>query len=70
MTTPALAVVDADALTVPEAARRLRIGRSTIYRLIASGALTTTNVSTSGRPRLRIEPSAITAFLAKRRLAA
>lgn len=70
MSAPALAVVDADALTIPETAQRLRVGRSTVYRLIASGALTTTDVSSRGRPRLRVEPSAVAAFLAKRRLAA
>ncbi|WP_326589281.1 excisionase family DNA-binding protein [Streptomyces sp. NBC_01294] len=53
-------------LTVEEAARRLRIGRTTCFALVASGALESVTV---GRLR-RIPPDALPAYVARLRTAA
>jgi excisionase family DNA binding protein len=67
MTTSALTVRGTAALTIPEAARELRVSRSTVYRLIAAGKLRTTSVATKGI-RLRVEPGDIAELLANGRL--
>jgi excisionase family DNA binding protein len=46
-------------LTIPDAARRLGIGRSTLYELIAAGAIETVRI---GRAR-RIPVTALAAFV-------
>ena len=50
-------------LTVEEAARRLRIGRTTAYRLVAEGQLASIQI---GHLR-RIPVDAVTAFVQNRR---
>jgi excisionase family DNA binding protein len=52
-------------LTVEEAARRLRIGRTTAYRLVAEGQLASIQI---GHLR-RIPVDAVTAFVQNRRAA-
>ena len=52
-------------LTVEEAARRLRIGRTTAYRLVAEGQLASIQI---GHLR-RIPVDAVTAFVQHRRAA-
>jgi excisionase family DNA binding protein len=52
-------------LTVEEAARRLRIGRTTAYRLVAEGELASIQI---GHLR-RIPVDAVTAFVQARRTA-
>ena len=52
-------------LTVEEAARRLRIGRTTCYRLVATGQLATITI---GHLR-RVPVDALTAFVRDRRAA-
>gem|GEM_PF-1414632 len=47
------------ALTIPEAARALRVSRSTIYRLINDGLLDTVQV----RSNTRIRPADLDRFL-------
>lgn len=50
-------------LTVAEVAERLRLGRSTIYRLVADGDLEAVQI---GRA-VRFEPAAVNAFIARKR---
>jgi len=52
--------------TIPEAANSLRISRSTIYRLIASGDIETLTV----RGIQRIRPMALQRFVARQERAA
>lgn len=55
----------ADLLTVEEAARRLRIGRTTLYALISTGAIETVTI---GRRRL-VPPECVAAYVAALRAA-
>ena len=50
----------ADLLTVEEAARRLRIGRTTMYGLISAGVIESVTI---GRRRL-VPPECVTAYVA------
>ena len=50
----------ADLLTVEEAARRLRIGRTTMYALISAGTVESVTI---GRRRL-VPPECVTAYVA------
>jgi excisionase family DNA binding protein len=50
---------NADLLTVEEAARRLRIGRTTMYALISTGAIETVRI---GRRRL-VPPECVAAYV-------
>jgi excisionase family DNA binding protein len=60
------AVADpADLLTVEEAARRLRIGRTTLYALISTGQIETVTI---GRRRL-VPPECVTAYVTALRAA-
>lgn len=56
---PALAL-----LTVEEAARRLRIGRTTCFKLVITGEIESVTV---GRLRRRVPPDALPAYVAKLR---
>lgn len=56
------------ALTIPETARELRVSRRTVYRMIAARKLIATDVSTRGRPRLRVELTSVRQLLANGRL--
>ena len=53
-------------LTIPEVAERLRCGKSTVYELIATGALAVTDVSVRGRARTRISDQAVDRFIESR----
>lgn len=53
-------------LTIPETAKDLRVGRSTVYRLIKEGALPTVRVGNV----TRIERTALAAFIEANRSAA
>ena len=53
----------ADLLTVEEAARRLRIGRTTMYALISTGTVESVTI---GRRRL-VPPECIAAYVAELR---
>jgi len=53
-------------LDIPETAARLRIGRSSVYRLIYSGDLETTDVGTGASPRTRVFEDSVTALLDRR----
>ena len=53
-------------LTIPEAAREMRVSRRTVYRLIAEKKL----IPTRGSVHLRIERIVLRAYLASRRTAA
>ena len=55
----------ADLLSVEEAARRLRIGRTTMYSLISAGQIETVTI---GRRRL-VPPECVTAYVAVLRTA-
>ena len=55
----------ADLLSVEEAARRLRIGRTTMYGLISAGEIETVTI---GRRRL-VPPECVTAYVAVLRAA-
>ena len=55
----------ADLLTVEEAARRLRIGRTTMYSLISAGTIESVTI---GRRRL-VPPECVTAYVAVLRMA-
>lgn len=55
-----LTIRTAEVLTVAEAALRLRVGRTTLYRLIRRGELAAVHVSAD----LRVPADAITAYLA------
>jgi excisionase family DNA binding protein len=55
----------ADLLTVEEAARRLRIGRTTLYALISTGQIETVTI---GRRRL-VPPECVAAYVAALRAA-
>lgn len=52
-------------LTVSEFAKRLGVGRSTAYRIVAHGEVAVTDVG-HGRPRLRITEDAFKRYVAKR----
>jgi len=56
----------ADLLSVEEAARRLRIGRTTLYSLISTGQIETVTI---GRRRL-VPPECVTAYVTALRTAA
>jgi excisionase family DNA binding protein len=60
-----MAAADSTALTVVEAAARLRVNRQTLYRIIWAGEIAWINVAKPGaqRARIRIRESAIEAFL-------
>lgn len=62
MTDSGLAAAPRLMLTIPEAARRLSVGRSTVYALLGSGILGSVNVG-----RLRLIPvDCIEAFVQSR----
>lgn len=54
-----------EVLTVDEAAERLRVGRRTVYRLIAQGDLRTVNVAAKGT-RIRLREDDVAAFIEAR----
>jgi excisionase family DNA binding protein len=58
------------AMTVPEFAERIRVSRSTAYELVASRQIEVTDVSTRGKPQLRITEAAMEAFLKRRQIPA
>jgi len=54
-------------LTIPDVAARLRVSRQTVYRRIAAGELTPTNIAERGkRAHLRITEAAYQAYIAAR----
>ena len=54
-------------LTIPEVAARLRIGRSSVYELIAAGELTVADMAVKGsRPKTRVTDKAVDDFIASR----
>jgi len=59
MATPITATTAAVLLTVEEAAARLRIGRTTMYGLVSSGAIETVTI---GRRRL-VPAECVTAYV-------
>ncbi|MEV6316741.1 excisionase family DNA-binding protein [Streptomyces sp. NPDC051776] len=65
VTSPVLEAVDGSLvlLTVEEAARRLRIGRTTCFKLVSTGEIESVMV---GRLR-RVPPDALRAYVAKLR---
>ncbi len=63
MTANLSATTDAELLTVEEAAERLRIGRTSMYRLISTGAVETVQV---GRLR-RVPPECLAEYVARLR---
>lgn len=54
--------------TIDETAELLRVGRVTVYRLIAAGDLEATDVAPTGSrsPKTRVSEDAIAAFIAAR----
>lgn len=54
--------------TVPQAAEQLQVGDNTVYRLIASGALSAVDVRPVGskRSKTRVSEDAIAKFIAAR----
>lgn len=70
MTAPmATATAPASALlTIPETAAHLRVGINTVYRLIASGDLASTDVAPKGslKPKTRVPRKAADAFIEAR----
>jgi excisionase family DNA binding protein len=50
-------------LTPKEAGRALGISDDSVYRLIAKGLIDTVDVGTEKRPRTRITPAALEAFI-------
>jgi len=52
-------------LTIPETAERLRCSENHVYRLIASGDLSCTDIAQRGsrQPKTRVPETAITAFI-------
>lgn len=62
--------MNAQLLTVAEAAKRLGVGKDTVYRLIARNELKAFDVAVeSSRTNTRVSEDAIEAFLANRRIA-
>lgn len=63
-----MAATDSTALTVVEAAQRLRINKQTLYRMIWAGEIDWIDIAQAGakRPRIRIRESAVEAFLNSR----
>lgn len=53
-------------LTVSEAAAELRTHRQSVYRLIWDQKLPWVNIGTGSRPRIRITPEALRAYLEHR----
>ena len=54
-------------LTIPQVAARLRIGRSSVYELIAGGELATADMVVKGsRSKTRVPESAVDEFIASR----
>lgn len=50
-------------LTIPEVAGRLGISRTSVYDLIAKGRIPAHDISSGGKPRLRVEESELTDFI-------
>ena len=53
-------------LTIPEVGEQLRLGKSTVYELIAMGALKAVDVSPTGRRKTRIRRQDLEAFIESR----
>lgn len=53
-------------LRIPEAAKRLGVGRTTAYAMLSDGRLTPTDVGTPGNPILRVRESVLDAFIEAR----
>lgn len=52
-------------LTIPEAAKELRVGKSTVYDWISDGRIKTVNLAEKGKAsKTRIERKALDAFIA------
>lgn len=53
-------------LTIPQVVERLGAGsRATVYRLIRAGQLDRVNIGTGSRPRSRITPDSLAAYVAR-----
>lgn len=52
-------------LTIADVAARLNVGRATVYRLIANGALRVVNVAVTGT-RMRVREDDLSAFIEQR----
>lgn len=53
-------------MTITEFGRRIGVGRSTAYRIVAGRQVDTTDVAVRGRPRLRVSEKALERYVARR----